>query len=156
MADFEITKDLFKLQDDLKRLEQVAPGKVIEVLDKAGNKVRKEVRENTPVGTSKKPNRKRLKSRWKLDPTIKENGAYTKKLRSTAPHFHLVERGHNVVPRRVTKGRRATRVELRSGASHVPGTYFFEKTMDKIEPNIYEMYDELLEKTMKEVFEDWQ
>lgn len=156
MADFEITKDLFKLQDDLKRLEKSAPGKVIEALDKAGKEVRKEVKANTPVGTTKKVNGKRLKNRWKLDPTIKENGAYTKKLRSTAPHFHLVERGHKVVPRRVTKGRKANRVKLKSSKSYVPGTYFFEKTMDRLEPNIYEMYDELLEKAMKEVFEDWE
>lgn len=156
MADFEVTKDLFKLQDDLKRLERDAPGKVIEVLDQAGKIVRKEVKANTPVGTTKKTNSKKLKNRWKLDPTVKEDGAYTKKLRSTAPHFHLVERGHKVVPRRVTKGRKANRVQLKSGKSYVAGTSFFEKTMDRIEPNIYDLYDQLLEKIMKEVFEDWE
>lgn len=156
MAELKITEDFFKLKNGMDKLQKEAPGKAIEVLDKAGNKVRREVKKATPVGKTKKPNNKRLKNKWKLDPTIKENGVYTKKLRSNAPHFHLVERGHKVVPRKIRKGRKANRVQLKKGKSYVSGTYFFDKAMDSLEPEIYNMYEELIDTTMKEVFGEWE
>ena len=92
MESFKI-EGLEEFQEKLKTIEKKSPDRIINELDKQGNRLRRAVRENTPVRTGK------LKRSYKLSPVEKVKGGYSKGFRSNAPHFHLVERGHMQVNR---------------------------------------------------------
>ena len=116
-------------------------------LRKTGNRLRKTVIAATPDGSSSdtvisksgktRKNRKKLKNSWKG--TIKGESGDTLEydLRSTAPHFHLVDRGHV----QKTPSGRVT--------GFVAGKHFFDKAVKE-----WEATDDVskeLEKYMQEI-----
>lgn len=135
MGDFEI-KGLEEFQEKLITVQKKAPDRIIENLDKQGENLRKEIRKNTPVGTSK---RKKLKNSFKLNEVEKVNGGYSKGLRSNAPHFHLIERGHRVVNK---KGETVDKVD---------GLFFLEKTTMQMEEPIMNDMKKWLDKLFEEL-----
>lgn len=61
-------------------------------LEKGAKRMRKEIRDNTPVGKGKHPHK--LKNSWKVEMAGSRVGGVEADIYSTAPHFHLIERGH--------------------------------------------------------------
>ena len=92
MVNFRID-GLAEYREKLKLVEKRAPDRIIDKLDKTGNELRKKTREKTPKKIGK------IQKGYKLLPVEKVRGGYQKGMTNTAPHFHLVERGH----RKVTK-----------------------------------------------------
>lgn len=100
-------------------------------LRRAGNALKREAINRSPVGgtadtTTKKTGRKRrnikkLKHSWKAVVTGTSGSQLEYRLRSTAPQYHLVERGHV----QKTPGGRIT--------GFTPGTHFFADTVAEFE-----------------------
>lgn len=153
MSDVELKIDpeLLKFKDKLARADREAPSYIYKGLDKIGNKTRKELKAASPVGKSKKSSKKRLKMRWTAERATKEFGDYVKKVRSKAPHYHLVERGHRIVARGPGKHSRRKYVlkRNRKGGGYISGQYFAKKTFDSLEPEIYQSYEKMLDDIMK-------
>lgn len=61
-------------------------------LQRGAKRMRKEIRDNTPVGKGKHP--RKLKNSWRVEMAGSRVGSVEADIYSTAPHFHLVERGH--------------------------------------------------------------
>lgn len=135
---FEI-KGLEEFQKKIQTIEKKAPDRILNELDRQGNKLRKAMRENSPVSDRNKPNRKRIKYSYKLDPVKKVGGGYSKGLYNKAPHHHLVNNGH----RKVTPGGRVI--------GWTPGLFYIEKTvaqqetiiMSELQSWLSELYGEL-------------
>lgn len=87
MSNFEI-QGLEEFQEKLRLVEKKAPDRILDKLDDEGKKLRKEIRNNTPVDSGK------LKKSYKLAPVEKVKGGYQKGIYSNSPFFHLVERGY--------------------------------------------------------------
>lgn len=135
MSSFEV-KGLEEFQRKLKTVEKKAPDRIRDQLDKQGKNLRKGIRENTPVGISK---RKKLINSFKLNEVEKSNGGYSKGLRSNAPHFHLVERGHRLVDK---NGKTIGKVD---------GLFFLEKTTTQMETPIMLDMKSWLDKLFEEL-----
>lgn len=128
------------LQDKLDLANKRAPGKIIERMDKLGNKVRTAARNETPVGPKKKKKGNRLKYNYKLTPTKKVGGVWTKGMWNKAPHFHLVKYGHKVV-----KGKKV--VGIARGVDYV------EKGVTKIEDSIDKEFEKMIDDLMGDIFD---
>ena len=87
MAKFKV-EGLEEFQEKLKTIEKKAPDRILVRLDKEGNKLRKAMRANTPVGATGK-----LQKGYRLEATKKVAGGYEKGLYNRAPHHHLVNNG---------------------------------------------------------------
>lgn len=150
MADVEIvfSEDFLSFPDKLKKADKLAPHKIYEGLNKLGNQTKKELKENTPVGKSQGRKKKRLKDRWRKSHVTKEYGNYVTKIRSTAPHYHLVERGHRIVPRGGKSTGKAS--YKRQSTGHVPGQFFAQKVLDRKESEIYRGYEKILDDIIEE------
>ena len=112
----------------VRRLQDVGrefPKTTEKYLRRTGNKLKSEAKKNSPVGKSEnritrngksRVNKRKLKNSWtsqvKFDTLTQEY-----RLRSRAPHYHLVERGHNLIVRGRDKG-------------HRPGKRFFQRTAE--------------------------
>lgn len=116
MADFTI-KGLDGLNADILEAAKEYPKEVEKHLKKTGDVLKKKAIEKTPdSGTDHK---RKLSKSWKseIEGMIIDSLEY--QLRNTAPHYHLVERGHKMVTR---KGRII---------GFVQGRHFFEKACDE-------------------------
>lgn len=156
MADLKVDRDFLDLGDRFTIADKSAPSKIYKGLDRLGTKIKKGAESVSPTGTKQKIKKKKLKERWTAENTKKEvDGAYVKKVRSEAPHFHLVERGHKVVPRRYSKklGKKdeQARVKIRRGKSFVEGSHFFDRYMDMIEYDINVDIEEMFDKILKDL-----
>ena len=87
MADFKV-EGAEEFQKKLKTIEKKAPDRILDKLDEEGKKLKKQAKANTKKKTGN------LRKGYKLLPTEKIQGGYQKGLTNTAPHFHLVEKGH--------------------------------------------------------------
>lgn len=161
MAKLGVDKRFLELGDKFKIADKKAPNKVYKGLDKIGNKIKRGAKAASPDGKPKiikgerQPAKKKLKNRWSTDMTEKDyNNDYVKKVYSKAPHFHLVERGHKVVARRMdikgSKLRAQRRVAESRGKTFVEGSHFFDKYYDSIEADI----SDDIEKMFDKIFED--
>lgn len=64
-------------------------------IQRGAKRMRKEIRDNTPVGKGKKGEHKhKLKNSWRVEMAGSRVGGVEADIYNTAPHFHLVERGH--------------------------------------------------------------
>lgn len=153
MSDIELKIDpeLLKFKEKLARADREAPSYIYKGMNKIGNKTKKELKAASPLSRQKKPSKKRLKNRWTAERATKEFGEYVKRVRSKAPHFHLVERGHRIVPRGPGKHSKRKYVLKRNRASigYVPGQFFAKKTLDALEPEIYQSYEKMLDDILK-------
>ncbi|BAL85200.1 hypothetical protein SELR_pSRC500260 (plasmid) [Selenomonas ruminantium subsp. lactilytica TAM6421] len=98
-----------------------APATAEKYLKKAGNKLRKAAKDASPESHDQKKKSKHLKNRWsgKIKGMFGHDLEYD--LRSKAPHYHLVERGHA----KVTPNGRVV--------GFTPGTHFFEKAVQQFQ-----------------------
>lgn len=162
MAKLGVDKRFFELGDKFKIADKKAPNKVYKGLDKIGNKIKRGAKAASPDGKpkiikgKKQPAKKKLKNRWSTEMTEKDyNNEYVKKVYSKAPHYHLVERGHNVVARRAdarnSKIGAQYRVKESSGKTFVEGSYFFDKYMDSIDSDIENDIDKMFDKIFEDV-----
>jgi len=132
MADFKV-EGIDEFQEKLKTIEKKAPDRIIEKLDEVGKKLRVAARDNTPKVTGK------LRKGYKLLPVEKIQGGYQKGMTNTAPHFHLVEKGH----RKVSKSGK----EL----GWTEGLFMLEKTVKEQEEPIMEELQEWLDELFNEL-----
>lgn len=132
MADFKI-EGLEEFQEKLKTIEKKAPDRILDKLDEEGKKLRVAARDNTPKMTG------RLRKGYKLLPVEKIQGGYQKGMTNTAPHFHLVEKGH----RKVSKSGK----EL----GWAEGLFMLEKTVKEQEEPIMEELQEWLDELFNEL-----
>lgn len=123
MADFKI-EGLEEFQEKLKLIEKKAPDRILDKLDEEGKKLRIAARKNTRKGRGK------LAKSYKLLDVEKIQGGWQKGLTNTAPHFHLVEKGH----RKVTPGGKEI--------GWTDGLFMLEKTVkEQEEPTMKELQD---------------
>lgn len=93
-----VKDDIFKLNglDDIgKKMQFVAdnyPYESEEMLTKMGNQFRKAVKEKTPE--SKSNHKRKLMKSYKISKPTGYGKDISIEFRSSAPHFHLLERGH--------------------------------------------------------------
>lgn len=153
MAELIMGRDFVALKHKLNEAEKRAPDKVLKRFNRLGNRVKKELVQVTPVGSKKR--KKRLKGKWRAEKATVERGEYVKKIRNTASYYHLVERGHRVVPRRATSKtdrRRQYRVTHRTGGKKfVEGRFFTKKKLEELEPTIHREYDKLLDEILEDI-----
>lgn len=150
-AEFKIDEDLINFGEKLERADKNAPGKIYDGLNKMGNDLKKELKANTPIGPPKKrePSKKKMVNRWRKSQASREFGNYTVKIRSTAPHFHLVERGHKIIPRGGKKSKKPS--YKRKAKGYVKGQHFAKKILDKRELDIYQEFDDLLDEILEDI-----
>lgn len=137
MAEIVFERDFLSMKDKITAIERRAPDRILNAMDKEGKALRRELRDATPVGPTGN-----LKKRWKADRAYKEYGTYVKKIRSTAPHYHLVERGHKIVghkPKKIVSG-------------EVGGRYFAKKVLDDHESTIDARYEKIIDDIMGDIF----
>lgn len=116
-----------KLQEAIKRY----PDKAEEKLEDIAKRFKKSVQEKTPVKTGK------LKKSYKLSKVQQIGHTMYIEFRSTAPHFHLVERGHNQ--------------KTKSGTKWIPGVRMLERTVEEYEEIIPKEVEKWLEDIFKEL-----
>ena len=156
MAELIVDKKFIDLGKKLELADKLAPNKVYKGLDKLGNKIKRGAKAASPDGNDReKPSKKKLKNRWSATRAEKDyDNTYVKKVYSKAPHFHLVERGHKVVARRMdikdSKLGAQRRVAESRGKTFVEGSHFFDKYYDSIEADINDDIDKMFDK----IFED--
>lgn len=129
--------EFMSLDDKIGAIERRAPDKILKAMDKEGNSLRRKLRDATPVGPTGN-----LKKRWKADRAYKEYGTYVKKIRSKAPHYHLVERGHRLVSHKPKK------IMIK----YVPGKRFAEPVLDAYEAVISARYEKIIDDIMGDIF----
>ncbi len=122
-----------EFQKKLKTIEKKAPDRIIDKLDEEGKKLIKQARTNTPKKTGK------LRKGYKLLPVEKIQGGYQKGLTNTAPHFHLVEKGH----RKVSKSGK----EL----GWTEGKFYLERTVKEMEEPITQELENWLDELFREL-----
>lgn len=151
MAKLEEIKGLTDFSEKLKVAEKKAPGLIYEKYDKAAKDLKKKIVKATPYRPNskykrelKRPNQ-HLRGRWKANKTRKDGGVYHTEVYSTAPHYHLVERGHAVVG----KGGKPTQ----NGQSYVHGNFFFKKEIDRLEPELNELPEKVIDEIFSDLFE---
>ena len=98
------------------------PGTAEKYLRKTGNKLKNTAKAATPVGDGMYRGKKvkHMKDRWKAEVKGTSGTDLEYQLRSTAPHFHLVERGH---VQTTPSGKYPA-----NGHGYVQGKYFFERS----------------------------
>ncbi len=133
MADFKI-EGLGEFQEKLKTIEKKAPDRILDKLDEVGKELRKQAMNNTKKGKTGN-----LRKGYKLLPVEKIKGGYQKGMTNTAPHFHLVEKGH----RKVSKSGK----EL----GWTEGKFYLERTVKEMEEPIMEELQEWLDELFNEL-----
>lgn len=132
MAEFKI-EGVEEFEKKLKTIEKKAPDRIIRELDRQGNKLRRAARANTPVKTGK------LRKGYRLTQVEKIRGGYQKGLYNSAPHFHLVEKGH----RKVTQSGKEI--------GWTDGVFMVEKTVKQEEEPMMEELQEWLDTLFQEL-----
>ena len=151
MAELMEVKGLDDFSRKLKSVQKKAPGLIIDKYDKAAKDLKKKIKQATPYKPGSrydgkpKTSKQHLRGRWKANRTRKTGGVYHTEVYSTAPHYHLVERGHAVVG----KGRKLTK----NGQSYVHGNFFFKKEIDKLEPELNALPEEVIDEIFNDLFE---
>jgi len=127
---FEI-KGLEEFSERLKIALKKYPDKAEEKLISIAREFRKDVKKKTPEKTG------RLKKSYKLSQVKQIGRTMYIEFRSTAPHFHLIERGHFQ--------------KTKHGDRWIPGFRMVEKTVEEYEEKIPEEINRWLEDIFKEL-----
>ncbi len=147
MNDDGIKLNTHGFEESLREVLEQYPGTAEKHLRRCGNKLRKAAKEAAPVGKgqAKGKKAKRLKDRWKVEVKGTSTQTLEYDLRSTAPHFGLVERGHVML----TPGGKTPQ----NGHTFVQGTYFFEKAEKEWEASgaLKQEFDKMLDDIKKKV-----
>ena len=134
-----------ELQADLLRAVRAEPGMARTALEKAGKKFKSAVIKETYSAVEKKTGN--LAKGYKLDPVEGFGNGMHINFRATAPHFHLVENGHEQVTQKTRKGKK-----LRNGGRNigfVPGRLIVAKVRveygNKFPKDVAEQFNKMLE-----------
>ncbi|NNG67341.1 HK97 gp10 family phage protein [Caldanaerobacter subterraneus] len=127
---FEV-KGLEEFSEKLKEAIRRYPDKAEEKLEDIAKRFKKSVQEKTPVKTGK------LKKSYKLSKVQQIGRTMFIEFRSTAPHFHLIERGHFQ--------------KTKHGDRWIPGDRMVEKTVEEFEEIIPREVNKWLEDIFKEL-----
>lgn len=95
---------LEELQADMKKAIQLYPNKAEEALEKAGKDFKRKVVKETKVAVNRKTGN--LLKGYKVDPVSGYGLNMETNFRGTAPHFHLIENGHELVRPKTRKGKK--------------------------------------------------
>lgn len=126
--------DFDEFNNRLKELCSEFPAEQETVLKAGATKMVRKIRENTP--DSGEEHKRKLKKSWRMEMAGFTGRSIRAEIRSTAPHFHLVERGHVIK----TPGGKIVGFKQ--------GTFFMKKTVDSNQKSIT---DEMVQKLYKKV-----
>lgn len=140
MAKIEFDSSLEEFTKKVNAIDKTSPDEIYKGMDSIGNKVKKELKAASPVGGGRKSLKKRMSERWRASQSVKKHNTYEKGIRNTAPHYHLVERGHRLVKNGKEIG-------------YVDGQRFTEKALNKIEPEINRDIEKLFDKLVGDLFD---
>ena len=118
---------LEELQTDMRRAVKLYPNKAEEALERSGKEFKQMVVKETKEAVKKKTGN--LITGYKLDPVQGYGVNMEKNFRGTAPHFHLIENGHEKVLPKTRKGKK-----LKNGGKNVgfvPGRLMVYATRKK-------------------------
>lgn len=134
-----------ELRADLLRAVRAEPGMARTALEKAGKKFKSAVMKETYSAVEKKTGN--LAKGYKLDKVEGFGNNMHINFRATAPHFHLVENGHEQVTQKTRKGKK-----LRNGGRNigfVPGRLIVAKVRveygTKFPKDVAEQFNKMLE-----------
>lgn len=134
--DFEM-KGIEELENDIRMAIEEYPKELKKGLNDIANDFRKSARKRTPDYKHHKGNSKlklkRCYGKWAFVQDDKTGVL----VYNNAPHFHLVERGHQLV--------RGGKV-----VGFVPGQHMMEKTKDEYEEIVPERFEKILDDILKE------
>lgn len=138
MATFNFQMEgIEELEDDIRKAIETCPKELKKGLNDIANDFRKSARKRTPDNKNHKGNPKlklkRCYGKW----AFVEGDKTGVLVYNSAPHFHLVERGHQLV--------RGGRV-----IGFVPGKHMMEKTKDEYEEIVPERFEKILDDILKE------
>lgn len=125
---------LEEFERDLMKAINKSPTEARTTLRKTANAFRKSAKKRTP--DSGIAHEKKLKKKYGVK--IKEKGVdMTALVYNSAPHYHLVERGHNLVKNGKTIG-------------FVTGQHMMEKTKNEFEGIVPEEFEKMIDKVLRE------
>lgn len=130
---------LEELEKDIKKAVENSPKELKKELQKIGNDFRKSARKRTPDYKHHKGNPKSKLKRRYGQWAFAENDKTGITIYNDAPHFHLVELGHNLV-----KGKNGRIIGF------VPGQHMMEKTKNEYEDIVPERFEQIIDKILKE------
>lgn len=142
MIEFEFDEDgLKKLEQDLTKAIKKCPKKAKETLDALGKEFKNSARkkaDKTLKHTERAGGDKKwaIKRRWGSK-TIDEGVGMTNLIWNSAPHFHLIENGHQLVRDGKTIG-------------FVEGKHIMEKTRDDYRNIVPERFEKMVDDILKE------
>lgn len=137
MATFELKMEgIDELEKDLKEAMEEYPQEMKKGLNRIANDFRKSARARTPDNKHHKGNPKKKLKRCYNKWAFAEDDKVGVLIYNNAPHFHLVERGHNLV--------RGDRV-----IGFVPGRHMMEKTANEYEDIVPERLEKLCDETLR-------
>lgn len=134
-------KDLFgfdELEKAFIKCEKKYPDEADALLMAMGQAVNKTVKRNTAVKT------KRLRNSWRLKKVKLYNQGTVRVVRvqSSAPHAHLYEYGHKIVPRGSGRNRRTNK----SSSGFVEGRFVLQKAIDESRNRFSNEVENMLDK----------
>lgn len=138
MATFDFQMEgIEELENDIRKAIEECPRELKKGLNDIANEFRKAARKRTPDYKHHKGNPKlklkRCYGKW----AFVEEDKTGVLVYNSAPHFHLVERGHNLV--------RGDKI-----IGFVPGQHMMEKTKDEYEEIVPERFEKILDNILKE------
>lgn len=137
MAEIELTLEgIEELQESLASAIQRYPDLAEERLIETGKKFKKRVIQLTKESTTKKTGK--LLKGYKLDKIRGYRMNMEQDFRGTAPHFHLVEKGHELLNK---KG---------EVIGWVPGKFMVKRTRDEFGKEMPKVMEQLLEDMIRE------
>lgn len=145
MSSFSIL-GLDELVEDLEKAVKHYPDKSIETLEKAGKQFKNRVIKITNEATFKHTGN--LVKGYKLDPVEGFGINMQINFRGTAPHFHLIENGHNQVSQKTKNGKK-----LENGGKvigFVPGRLIVHQAREEYRTKLPEEMKKMLEDILKE------
>lgn len=139
MSDGIQIKGAQELEEKLRRVMERAPDRIDIQLEKMGRKLRKMSKDKTPVSDKEKA--RHLKDQYKLSQPelIPDGSGHQIKMYNTAPHFHLIEKGHKIV---TTSGQ---------VIGFVNGRFMVEKSVQELEEEVPAELEKWLDDLFKEL-----
>lgn len=126
----ELNKKLNVVKDEF-------PDEAEKVVDKMTNRLRKHVRDKTPK--SDKDHKRKLSKSYKKTRAAKQGDEISADFYATAPHFHLIDRGHQWV---TPGGKRM---------GWVPGKFMVKQGVEELNGEATKILDKWADKLLKEL-----
>lgn len=137
---------LDELVEDLEKAVKLYPDKSMETLEQAGKKFKNRVIKITNKATFKHTGK--LVKGYKLDPVEGFGINMQINFRGTAPHFHLIENGHDLVSQKTRNGKK-----LEDGGKvmgFVPGRLIVHQAREEYKTKLPKEMKKMLEDILKE------